>query len=107
MCKFNAGKQGIQNYRSMKKRRKHQQIYSGKKDELQKELKIQTANHAISSLLSAGEITRRMLKRKNIQSPDASNRIEIKKGLWIVPKEPFKSEKEKQEWIVEMQDKYN
>ena len=44
--------------------------------------------------LSAGEITRRILKKKKIYSPSISGKIKIKPGLWIVPKKELKTQKQ-------------
>lgn len=38
-----------------------------------------------------GERVRKLLKSLNIKSPDVSGRIEIKPGLWVVPKKEIKT----------------
>ena len=75
-----------------------------KKDVLQDEL-----NNVVgkNNLKSIGDITRSLLKRKGIVSPNTSDKIKIVEGFYIKPKKIFKNDKEKKIWIDQMIEKYD
>lgn len=49
-------------------------------------------------LKSLGDITRDIIKSKGIESPSILNRIEVRPGLWVVPKEGDDIEKLKEKY---------
>jgi len=55
--------------------------------------------------ISDGEITRRILARKGIESPDIKQRIKIAPGLWVVPKEELKTQDEINAFIEDRREK--
>jgi len=57
--------------------------------------------------LSNGVQTKKLLNSKNIVSPDASEAIEIKPGLWIVPNKKIKTKKELNTFINDKLKKFN
>lgn len=46
-----------------------------------------------------GEKTRKLLKRKKINSPELVNKIMIAPGLWCYPKKPLTTQKEINQFI--------
>lgn len=52
-----------------------------------------------------GDKTQKTLDKLGIKSPDISKRIEIKKGLWVVPSKPIKTENDLNEFLSKWIDK--
>jgi len=57
--------------------------------------------------LSNGVQTKKLLNSKKIVSPDTSEAIEIKPGLWIVPNKKIKTKKELNTFINDKLKKFN
>lgn len=47
---------------------------------------------------SIGAQTRELLKNKKIKSPSVYDKIEVKPGLWVVPKEKLTTQEEKDQF---------
>ena len=56
--------------------------------------------------LSNGELTRRLLKRRKVESPDTQTRVKIAPGFWVIPKAELKTVAETAMFIEEMRMKY-
>jgi len=52
-----------------------------------------------------GAKTRNILDKLGIKSPDITNRIEIKPGLWVVPNKPIKTEEDLIKFLSKWTDK--
>lgn len=84
----------------------NKQLESNRKDVLRTEEEHASAIIGSKHTLSLGDLTRRLLKRKGIKSPETVEKIQLKPGLWVCPKEPFKNDAERQAYILEMKHKY-
>jgi hypothetical protein len=51
-----------------------------------------------ANLKSLGDITREIIKTKGIKSPPIEGRVEIRPGLWVVPREGDDIEKLKEKY---------
>jgi len=51
-----------------------------------------------ANLKSLGDITREIIKTKGIKSPSIEGRVEIRPGLWVVPREGDDIEKLKEKY---------
>lgn len=54
--------------------------------------------NSTENLKNLGDITRDIIKAKGIKSPSIEGRVEVRPGLWVVPKEGDDIEKLKEKY---------